>query len=129
VLLGLLCRRGRVDGVERGCRRLALLLRDVAERVAQQTDNAQLYLRSRKDRFDRLGKAFQPVDIGYQHTLDPAVLQPGPYTEPELRPFVIRRPKTDDFFTPLQIDADRQIDRAVGDPPVRPLPPARSGRA
>src|SRR5215813_12401690 len=81
-------------------------------------DDAQLDLRLREDRFDRFWKAFQSVHAGDQHVLDPAILELCDDAQPELRAFILRRPKAKDLLAPLLIDADRQVDRAVGDPPV-----------
>src|SRR6195952_2989741 len=65
--------RGLVDRLQ-GCHDLlAVLPRDVGQRVAQQMDDARLHQGLREGSVDRLGEALQPVDHRDQDVLHPAV--------------------------------------------------------
>ena len=64
-----------VDALERGRHGLAVFPGREIEAVAQQVNDAGLHRRLGKNRSDRLGKAFEPVNDGDQHVSDAAVLQ------------------------------------------------------
>jgi hypothetical protein len=53
--------------------------------VTHRVNDAQLDLRLRVDRLERLGKTLEAVDAGDQDVFDAAVLELGQYAKPELR--------------------------------------------
>src|SRR5512134_3701057 len=70
--IGVLC---LVDLLQCRGNRLAILVRDEGQRVADEMDDTSLHLRQRKDGGDRFREALQAIDDGDQHVLDAAALQ------------------------------------------------------
>src|SRR5512144_746739 len=106
---------GLVDLLQRRGNRLAVLVRDEGERMADEMDDAGLHLGLRKDSGDRLRKALQAVDDGDQHVLDAAAFQLVHHPEPELRALRLLDPKSQDFLRSVRPDAKGNIDRLVAD--------------
>ena len=118
-------RRG-VDGFDIAFDGVPVLLRRVAERVAQQMHHAGLHDGQRPYRAHRVGQAFEPVADQEEHIVHAPVLQLGEHRQPiacALRGG--RRPDAQHVAVALQIHANGHVERAVGDLPVAHLDDGR----
>src|SRR5512144_2257955 len=106
---------GLIDLLQRCGNRLAVLVRDEGERMADEMDDAGLHLGLRKYRRDRFGKALQAVDNGDQDVLDAAAFQLVHHPEPELGALRLLDPKSQDFLRSVRPDAKGDIDCLVAD--------------
>src|SRR5690625_1665670 len=100
VLKGHLCgfgRRGVVDVFQLLSDLFALFPANISEAVAQHVNDAQLDLRLRKNRLNRLRQADKAVDTADQDVRYPAIFQLGKDVQPEARPFVCRGPHPEKF--------------------------------
>ena len=50
-----------------------IFIGDIAQRISDLMNNAQLHLGSRKDRRNRLGEAFQAIYAGNENILHPSI--------------------------------------------------------
>ena len=82
--------------------------------------DAKLYLGSRPDRFDGLRESFQAVHTARISVTNPAIPEFGQDIHPELPAFIWRRSEPENILLSLQIDPDRNVDRAVLNTPFMP---------
>lgn len=104
-----------VDVPQLGGERLAVLPARVVEAGADQVHDAGLNLGAREDGRDRLREALQAINHRDQDVVDAAVFKLRHDLEPELRPFGLFDPDTEDVLRPVGQDGKRQIDRFVLD--------------
>lgn len=91
----------------------------VAERVADQVDDALLHHGLFPGGVDRLRQPLEAVADCDEHILDAAVLQLAEHLQPEPRPFrAVACPDTEDVAFPGRRDAHHDIERRVADLPV-----------
>jgi hypothetical protein len=53
------------------------------------------------------------IHAGNGNVFYPAILQFRQHLQPELRPFVLRRPQSQNLLVALQVHRDRHVDRLV----------------
>jgi hypothetical protein len=68
-------RGGAIDGLEVGGHRFTVFIGDVAQRIAHQVNDAQLHPGLRKDRFNGLGKAREPIHTGDKDIFHTSILE------------------------------------------------------
>src|SRR6266508_830243 len=83
---------------------------EVAQRLADEMDDAGLVDRLREDGVDRLREAAEAVGADEQHVLDATVAQLGEHARPEARPFGLLDPEAEAVAFALERDADRDVD-------------------
>ena len=81
-------------------------------------NEAELDLRLWIDRLDSFGEALESIHAGDEDVFDAPVLQLRDDREPELRALVLRSSHAEDFFDPLHIDANREVNGFVRDSPL-----------
>ena len=106
-----------VDVLQRRRDRLAVLVGDEVQAVAQQMDDAGLNRRFGKDGDDRLRKALQAIDDGDEYILDAAVFQLVHDPQPEFGAFVLLEPQAENLLGAVGADAERDMHRLVADQP------------
>jgi hypothetical protein len=107
---------GGVDRFHVSTQRVPVLLRRQPERVADQMDDAALHRGQRPHVADDLGQALEAVTDQEEHVVDPAVLEVGKHSHPELRALSSDAgPQTENVLVPGQSDADSSVDGPVGD--------------
>ena len=117
----LLVDRG-VDGSQLAGHRVPVLTGREPERVADQVQHTGLHDRQRPRRADRLGESLEPVTDDDAHIGDATVLDLGEDPEPELRALSTGRgPDPEDVSLAFDGDADRGVERPVGDLTVTDL--------
>ena len=79
--------RGSIDRFTISRHGLAVFPRDIAQRVANQMDNAYLDLGLRIDGGDGLRKSFEAITARHQHILKPPILKVCEHSKPELSAF------------------------------------------
>lgn len=101
--------RCRVHGLEIVGKLLLVLVRDEHERVAYLVHDTYLYLRARKEGFNGLWEALEPVHASDEDVLHSSVLEVVQDVHPELRSLAFRYPDAQDLFLSVQVNAERDV--------------------
>src|SRR5207245_10966702 len=101
---------GGVDAAQFARAALAFFPGEVAQRLADEVDDAGLIDRLREDGVDRLRETGQPVSADEEHVLDAAVAEIGEHARPEAGAFALLDPEAETVARPLERDADRDVD-------------------
>ena len=99
------------------------LRRGVPQGGADQVDHAGLHDRCGKTAFTESGRPLSPSQTMKNTSRHAAVLQVGQHVHPELRrlPAALAGPQAEHVAAPVQVDADRGVERLVADLPVADL--------
>src|SRR5690554_1139816 len=109
---------GPIDGAQIPRNGLAVLPADVAQAVADHVHDAQLDERLRVDRRDRLAEAGEAIDAANQDVFQSAVLKLGEHLEPELGPFAVGDPESQQFLLPVEVQSEGEVNRLAPHLPV-----------